>query len=104
MIQKRILVTGTTARTARYLSLYCSVQGLRIYGVKISKMPTADLTLGRGPDRDNAQRPAQRDPGGDGLGAHLFQFHVGSGSQCGARSVGAGREQLGDLVLYQSSD
>ena len=67
MIQKRVLVTGTTARTARYLSLYCSVQGLRIYGVKISKMPSADLTLGRGPDRDNAQRPAQRDPGGDGL-------------------------------------
>jgi len=62
-------------------------------------MPTADLTLGRGPDRDNAQRPAQRDPGGDGLGAHLFQFHVGSGGQCGARSVGAGREQLGDLAL-----
>jgi len=41
--------------------------------------------------------------------AHLFQFHVGretiagpglgSGSQCGARSVSAGREQLGDLAL-----
>jgi len=31
--------------------------------------------------------------------AHLFQFHVGSGGQCGARSVGAGREQLGDLAL-----
>jgi len=31
--------------------------------------------------------------------AHLFQFHLGSGGQCGARSVGAGREQLGDLAL-----
>jgi hypothetical protein len=94
-----------------YLSLYCSVQGLRIYGVKIARRcRAADLAPGRGPGRDNAQRPAQRDPGGDGLGEpHLFQFHVGretiagpglgSGGQCGARSVGAGREQLGDLAL-----
>ena len=67
-----------------HLSLYCSVQGLRIYGVKIARRcPAAELAPGRGPGRDSAQRPAQRDPGATGWeNAHLFQFHVDRETNC----------------------
>jgi hypothetical protein len=94
-----------------YLSLYCSVQGLRVYGVKIARRcRAADLAPVEVPaeialkDRHSVIQVAT-----GWENAHLFQFHVGretiagpgldSGGQCGTRSVGAGREQLGDLAL-----
>ena len=43
MIQKRVLVTGITDQDGAYLSLYCSVQGLRIYGVKIARRYRAPI-------------------------------------------------------------
>ena len=108
---KRVLVTGTAARTARICrfivqSKDCGSTALRSLedaqppswrrvevpaeiALKDLHSVTQGRRVGRTPISSSSTSTA-RQIAGPGLGG---------GGECGARTVGAGREQLGDLAL-----